>query len=259
MSNSRHNIESVYYHDLHKLYGQSHEHASDTIAGVRVNQSVPFGADADAAAMSRPTGTPEQTVPTHATPARLSLLTGDRRFETLPQARIEEAVADPLATDDPDDLHRQWLDSDVFGAFNESVYYPYTSLKYHTLLVAALCDAYYEGHAFADLALVIDPPDVIVPHRTIYAGEHFACRLTSDSETQGGVELGEQPRRSWARTWARLPQHPLAVDHDREDMVLDANLRRIRSWSTALQYIEDVETVGVTPANPTVSLGNRHR
>ena len=42
-------------------------------------------------------------------------------------------------------MHRAWLDSDVVAAFNESVYYPYTSLKYHTLLVAALVDNYRDG------------------------------------------------------------------------------------------------------------------
>jgi hypothetical protein len=36
-----------------------------------------------------------------------------------------------------------------------------------------------------------------------------------------------------------LESHPLNTDHDKYDMVLDANLRRIGAWSTALQYIED--------------------
>ncbi len=35
-------------------------------------------------------------------------------------------------------MHRAWLTSDVASGFNESIYYPYTSLKYHTLIVAAL-------------------------------------------------------------------------------------------------------------------------
>ena len=35
--------------------------------------------------------------------------------------------------------------------------------------------------------------------------------------------------------------HPLDTDHDKYDMVLDANLRRIGAWSAALQYLEDFE------------------
>jgi hypothetical protein len=35
-------------------------------------------------------------------------------------------------------MHQAWLEGDVVSAFNESTYHPYTSLKYHTLLVAVL-------------------------------------------------------------------------------------------------------------------------
>ena len=41
--------------------------------------------------------------------------------------------------------------------------------------------------------------------------------------------------------WKRLEAHPLETAHDKYDMVLDANLRRIGAWSTALQYIEDFQ------------------
>lgn len=64
--------------------------------------------------------------------------------------------------------------------FNESIYYPYTSLKYHTLLTAALLDAYRAAHAFADLCLAVDPPNAIIPHRTVYAGEELALRIDAD-------------------------------------------------------------------------------
>lgn len=125
------------------------------------------------------------------------------------------------------------------GWFNESVYYPYTSLKYHTLLVAALVDAYDSGAAFEDLALVVDPPEQVIPHRTIFSTDGFSLRLTPDPDTTPQSWVGDQPRRSWAKTWSRLPEHPLATDGDKWAMTLDANLRRIRGWSTALQYLED--------------------
>lgn len=136
--------------------------------------------------------------------------------------------------------------------FNESSYYPYTSLKYHTLLVAALLDNYRAGHDFADLRLIADPGDVIVPHRTVYVDssdrvhrDHttdpgFTLRITGDpTPDRATARLGTHPRRSWASTWSNLPAHPLETDRDRFDRVLDANLRRIRSWSTALQYLEE--------------------
>ena len=144
-----------------------------------------------------------------------------------------------LTEDDPETLHRAWLDSNVVSGFTESVYYPYTSLKYHTLLVAALLDNYRDGHEFVDLRLVVDDADEIVPHRTVYADQEFALRIDVDAQDQPLARLGSRPWRSWASAWNRLEEHPLETAHDKYDMVLDANLRRIGAWSTALQYIED--------------------
>lgn len=75
----------------------------------------------------------------------------------------------------------------------------------------------------------------------IYAGDRFALRIDGDADGQPWARLGSRPWRSWASAWKRLTAHPLDVNHDKHDMVLDANLRRIWSWSTALQYIEDLE------------------
>ncbi len=211
---------AAYRHDAHKFNGEAHEYASDTFHGVPVNQTVPHGADGDASALSRPNGKPEQTVDNHETHYRLSLLTGSG----------------------PEAMHRAWLTSDVASGFNESVYYPYTSLKYHTLLVAALLDNYRAGHEFAELFLVVDKAEEIVPHRTVYAGDRFALRIDENAGGQPWALFGSRPWRSWASAWKRLTAHPLDVNHDKYDMVLDANLRRIWSWSTALQYIEDFET-----------------
>jgi len=57
----------------------------------------------------------------------------------------------------PDELHAAWLTSEAAAVVNESVYLPYSSLKYHVLLVAALLDAYRAGHAFDDLYVVVEP------------------------------------------------------------------------------------------------------
>lgn len=234
----------AYRHDAHKFYGTPHESARETLAGVPVNRSVPYSADWDAASLSRPSGTPDQTVANHRSHYRVSLLDGTSQEESewLTERRVERAVQELLFSDDPIELHQTWLGHDVASMFNESVYYPYTSLKYHTLLVAALLDAYRAGHQFSDLLLIVDAADEIVPHRTIYAGDRFTLRLGTDPDGQPAARLGSRPWRSWAATWTRLTSHPLDADEDPFDRVLDANLRRIGAWSTALQYLEDMQS-----------------
>jgi len=236
-------MSAVYRHDVHKLNGRSHDHASERIAGITVNQAIPHGADADAAAMSRPSGEPTQTVESHETHYRLSLIDGASRDDSQQEISVESIVTKLLTRDDPTTIHRMWLNSNIVSAFSESVYYPYTSLKYHTLLVAALFDNYRSGHEFDDLYLIVDGADEITPHRTVYADEQFSLRIDSDPEDHPSTRLGTRPWRSWASTWNYLTVHPLDTATDTYDMVLDANLRRIGAWSTALQYIEDFREV----------------
>ena len=232
---------AAYRHDAHKFTGESHDNAREEFAGVPVNQSVPKGADSDAAALSRPQQKQEQTVPTHNDHYRLSLLTGETVYNPgeFSRSTIESEVSELIATDDPQLAHHRWLNSEVAAAFNESVYHPYTSLKYHTVLVAALLDNYRADNAFDELRLVVDPADEIVPFRTVFDGDRFALRIAVDASGRPSSRLGSRPWRSWASTWNRLTAHPLDTDTDKYDMTLDANLRRTQSWSTALQYIED--------------------
>ena len=234
-------ILTAYRHDAHKLNGRPHGNAPDAFAGVPVNRTVPHGADGDASALSRPDGRPERTVDTHEGPYRLSLIEGESRYdpEAFTRGGVESAVRTLLTEDDPQAMHLAWLESDVASAFTESVYYPYTSLKYHVLLVAALLDNYRVGREFGDLRLIVDDATRIVPHRTVYVGEAFALRIAVDTDGRPAARLGRRPWRSWASTWSRLGVHPLDTAHDNYEMVLDANLRRIGAWSTALQYIED--------------------
>lgn len=234
-------LTKAYRHDAHKFLGTPHEDVPEVFAGVAANESVPLGADGDAARLSRPGGQPTSTVDNHETHYRLSLVDSGSLYDPGRSARdrVERAVRDLITESDPDVLHEAWLTSDVATAFNESVYYPFTSLKYHTLLVAALLDNYRRGHEFGDLSLVVDSPDVIVSHRTVYAGDRFALQITAEPADRPSARLGTTPWRSWATTWSRLTDHPLDTAHDKYDMVLDANLRRIGAWSTALQYIED--------------------
>ncbi|EMA29079.1 hypothetical protein [Haloarcula japonica] len=246
---------AVYRHDVHKMNGRRHGSGAEVYHGVPVNEAVPRGADSDAALLSRPSGEPEQMVANHSSPYRLSLLTGESATES---DRIE-AAADGgfrslVVSDDAHRLHATWLTSDVAAAFNESVYYPYTSLKYHVLLTAALLSEYRTGRTFDELYLAVHPgessaadagveaaleSDVVSPHRTVLWSPLVTLAVTSDPGDRPAARLGPEPARSFADVWSRLSQEPFDVDEAREWMVLDAQLRRLRSWSTALQYIEE--------------------
>jgi len=230
----------AYRHDVHKLRGRSHEAAQDEFADVRVNESVPLGADRDAALLSRPRGQPERTVENHASPYRLSVLSGESLGEDVGAAKIESAVRELVTVEDPVEAHRAWLDSRVASLFSESLFYPYTSVKYHTVLTAALLSNYRAGASFDRLFLVVDEPGAgPVPHRTVLDSGPVSLRVTCERDGRPAARLGDGPARSFADVWARLPAHPGDVDGCRAWRVLDAQLRRIRSWSTALQFIED--------------------
>lgn len=233
----------AFRHDAHKLRARPHSGEPTDLDGVTVDESVPMGADADAAALSRPSGEPTVTVANHDARNRLSLLTGrscgDPKLDGLKE--IDSATAELFLTDDVERVHEAWLSSDLAATVNESVYSPYTSLKYHTLLVVALVDNYRTGAAFDELRLVVDPPTAVTPCRTVLAGERFNLRLDTVAGSNPSARLGSRPWRSWASVWSRLGAHPLDADGDRFDRLLDAQLRRIWSWSTALQFVEDFE------------------
>jgi hypothetical protein len=251
----------AYRHDVHKLFGRNHESSCEEYAGVPVNVQVPLGADGDAALLSRPAGDPKQTVANHASPHRLSLVTGDTvakpEHRTVGDAvtTFEQLVVSP----DADRLHATWVTSSIAAAFHESVCHPYTSLKHYTLLVAALLDNYRAGYDFEELSLVATAgspaagsteaalnSEAVHPHRTVCWTPALTLHITGDPRDRPAALLGEYPARSFADVWSRLPDHPINTNGSREARLLDAQLRRIRSWSTALQYIEDA-TRGLGP------------
>jgi hypothetical protein len=247
----------VFRHDVHKVRGRSHEHAADWLRDVRVNESVPLDADRDAALLSRPRGRPADTVPAHESNRRVPLLRGAESV-LGDVGDVEAAMYDLVSIEDPRVLHEAWLDASVPGLFSESRYYPATSLKYHTLLVAALLDNYRAGFGFEDLFLAVtrhDPGEAatVVPHRTVLVTPWFAVHVTAEPGDWAAARIGDVPARSFADTWARLPDHPFDVDASRQWRVLDAQLRRVRAWSTALQYIEAFTTALNTDADESAS------
>lgn len=253
----------VYRHDVHKFRGRQHDSARGEFAGVAVNERVPLGADADASMLSRPRGNPEQSVDNHATPDRLSLVSGERAVDDPRLVANRRGDIEWLVTSsDPGVLHARWLTSEVAGAYNETVYYPYTSLQYHVLLAGALLDNYREGYDLEDLYLVATEPgefrrdpvaaqssDVVEVFRTVLWTPALALHVTGAPDGRPGVRLGERAVRSFGDVWARLPAYPFDVGGGRRWRVLDAQLRRIRAWSTALAYIRDF-TAAYEPHDP---------
>ena len=245
-------LTAAFRHDVHKLRGRRHASAGDEYGGVPVNESVPLGADGDAVLLSRPRGEPEETVDNHVSPFRLSLVTGSAAVEAERiEAAADSGFRELVTPRDPAVLHARWLTSSVPAGFNESVYYPYTSLKFHVLLVAALLDNYRAGYEFDELFLAVSPGDEfegdasaalasggVVPFRTVLWTSACAVYVTGEPKGRSAARLGDGPARCFADVWSRLPSHPLDVG-ERRWRVLDAQLRRIQSWSTALQFIEE--------------------
>lgn len=235
-------IQVAYRHDAHKMRGRPHDTPPRELRDVTVNEDVPYGADADASEMSRPPGKPSQTLTGHDTHYRRSLLTGATAYDpdAFALRHYQDEIEALLTNGGTVGMHRAWLDNEVVSAFNESVYYPYTSLKYHTLLVAALLDNYRNGHGFDELSLCVDRPPRVVPHRTVFECENWTLTVTGEPDGHdGAATLGSRPWRNWHSVWGRLTTHPLDGDA-RFHRMLDAQLRRVQSWSTALQLCDDV-------------------
>jgi len=251
---------AVYRHDVHKLRARPHASAADCTPACRSTRQFRVTLIGMQHCWSRPAGEPEQTVANHESPYRLSLLTGETAATT---ERIKATTGGGfralVTPEDPECLHARWLTSEVPAAFNESVYYPYTSLQYHVLLTAALLHNYRARHAFEDLFLVATTPDVtpnadavstrdpktalaadaVEPHRTVLWTPEMTLHVTATPGDRPAARLGDVPARSFADVWSRLPAHPFDTDGERRWRLLDAQLRRIRSWSAALAYIDE--------------------
>lgn len=234
-----------YKHDEHKTINKKHA----------AEQPVALGADHDAARMSRAPGKPTQVLDQQAdspreneTHYRRSILTGKTAYDpnTTSLQQLQRPLRDLFDIEDPDSLYNAWIDSELIGLFNESWFYPYTSLKYHTLLVAALYFNYEKNYQYDDLYLYIT--DSKTPHQTVYwdPTNQWGLTISGDTIDKPRSKLASTPWRNWSSVWSRLETVPLDTT-TRESMVLDAQLRRINSWSTALQYLEDyTRNVGVT-------------
>jgi hypothetical protein len=147
------------------------------------------------------------------------------------QHRLE--LADLFADSDSIKLHRAILDSKLLNLFSEAREYPYTSLKYHILLVCALFYNFCKGVGLKDLYLCENLP-VESPFQIIYRDSVREWALLT--QKQNALSKFSP---TFFISWER--RQKLSIGGDSQ--VLDALLSRIGSWTVALAFLEDFQAL----------------
>lgn len=253
----------TFRHDRHKTVGRSHRDSEDP--------DVMFGADDFAGSLSRPspppTGKRRERLENRGDTShyRISLLTRNslHNFDAINLQNLEDEIDELFGgikmynrrNKTEEDLERvqgRWLNDYLPALFNETFFYPYTSLKYHTLLTAALVNTRLNDNEFSNLYLHLYPynRDTEPDHYTIYrspsTGPTLKLAPLRHGDSLGTAKLPTNSQEGWmgfGDTWSRLTSIENVEPH------LDAVLRGRRSWSTALQLMEDVERFGWNTKN----------
>lgn len=138
---------------------------------------------------------------------------------------IKEYIESPETTEV---LYEKLLsDKNIFSILNESSFMPASSLKYHILLVSALQYNFYLNRNELYLNYTEKPPELFT---TIFKYNNHHLVINID---KNGGSIGEKMSPHFGDTIGRLQPLPFP------DFIIE-NLRRIRSWSVGLQYLEDV-------------------
>ena len=127
-----------------------------------------------------------------------------------------------------DELYTNLLEDRVVGNFNEVTSMPFTSLKYHTLLVCVLHYNYKQGRDFQNLYLHCIKEKPKDEYTVIFHFDNIWFVVNNDVT---GAKIGA-PSPYFGQTIGRLNNIHLP------EFLID-NLRRFRSWSAGLQYLED--------------------
>jgi len=85
------------------------------------------------------------------------------------------------------------------------------------------------------------------PHKTIFRQSDSRIAkpfhlYIDEHEPPNSTKLSTMPMRNFVSVWGRLPTHPWrrdSLENTQRIEVIDSNLRRIKSWSTGLQYLEN--------------------
>lgn len=207
-------------HDMHKVFKEKHNNKV---------RDIDTDADRDAANMSRhPKAkddlTGEYLSLSYIVRRDMSERTRRRYTAHCQQEHLDSKLPTP-------ELHMQFLHDTVVGCFNEITSMPYTSLKYHTLLVCALHYNYKQGLDMQELYLHCVAKQPKEQYTAIFNHGNLWFVINNDAT---GAKIGAAAP-FFGQTIGRLYNVPLP------EFLVD-NLRRFRSWSAGLQYLEDALT-----------------
>lgn len=225
-------IKSAIRHDFHKLKGA--KHTNDARLSTR--------ADADASRMSRPPITKKPIYDEDVSNYRLSLCNGETNYKHGQENRdtlCSEIRRNYNVNNSAEVLYNTLLNCNLLSMFNEAPDLPYTSLKYHTILTTNLHWNYLQNKELKELQLKI------IPIEQIESQYDF---IYIDKENSKGIVMADKDKYNDFEAISNIGSKPFTNFGDVLSRMygviyfnkyLYANLRRIKSWSIGLQYLED--------------------
>ncbi|MFA4870920.1 MAG: hypothetical protein WC623_22165 [Pedobacter sp.] len=226
-------IKNAIKHDFHKLKGAKHKN----------DMKLSTSADADASKMSRPHITKKPVYADNVSNYRLSLYSGDLLYESG-QGNRDNLCAKIRHNYDMNNtaetLYQRLISDTSLSQFNEAPDLPYTSLKYHTILTTNLHWNYLNNHKLSELRLkIVSLDEVNYIYDQIFKDErNKKCLIIADKELYPNHEtvatIGSVPFTNFGDVISRMTGDVYL------DRITFSNLRRIKSWSVGLQYLEDI-------------------
>jgi len=225
-------IKNAIRHDFHKLKGAKHTN----------DKKLSTKADMIASAMSRPPKLKKPTYTSGMNNYRLLLIDSNTLYEYGQQKRdmlCNKIRYDYDRNNTAETMYNKLLRCNSLSVFNEAIDLPYTSLKYHTILTTNIHCNYLQNKKFDQLRLKIVSTDLVnCIFDIIYIDDDKnKCIVLSDKDSYTNFEamanIGSKPYTNFGDVISRMAG----------DIYLDkfvfSNLRRIKSWSVGLQYLED--------------------
>lgn len=219
-------IRKAILHDSHKVFKTRHGTKHGLIPNIKLNTS----ADKDAEKLSRPL---------------IAIKKGEMSGDYLNKSFISEKNYDEKnrkqferdfikiylhSNETIDVIHENLLNDNILSNFNEITSMPYTSLKYHTLLTVALHYNYLIGNDLKDLYLNYYKESPKERFTIIF--RYYNHYFVIDNNKNGG-RIGSKATTNFGDTINRI-----GYSINLQDFIIE-NLKRTRSWSIGLQYLED--------------------
>ncbi len=219
-------IRKAILHDSHKVFKTKHGTKHELVPDIKLSTS----ADKDAEKLSRPL-----------IATKRGEMSGDylnkslvfeKNYTERDRKKFErDFIAIYLNSNEKIEiLHEKLLSDNILSNFNEITSMPYTSLKYHTLLTVALHYNYLIGRDLKDLYLNYykeTPKDKFI---IIFRYDNHYFVINND---KNGGRIGSKATTNFGDTINRM-----GYSIDLPDFIIE-NLKRTRSWSIGLQYLED--------------------